>query len=245
MACDHSPASIKSRLALLADDASNLRRTDGDPAVPVDARRAAVLRIALRRARRRDRRGRHGQGAPPFVERHHESRSAAGHGSLLDARHLGDLRGAVPVRIPVHRVEGDSEYRRRDAGHRRRRQDVDGAREEGNSLRRRSRVQRQAARTRRRRLCLFDQALDRSEPAGRRRSRADRPHRRRAADRRCCAQAGRQVRLRRPHRGAASAGPVHGGRAARAARLHAARAARGADHDGRRARSDRSRRCPT
>ena len=126
--------------------------------------------------------------------------------------------------LPRLAAEALSDDRHGAARDQRRRQDVDHPRPARHLLHRRSRVQGQAARARRRRLRLFAQARG-SIPISRRGGYAGhhRHPRRRARRGRRREPAGREVRLRPADRGPARARPLHAAAEAHRAELSAGR----------------------
>ena len=127
---------------------------------------------------------------------------------LFGQRAAGDFRYALRLRLPRAALSADDAHRGGDAGSYRRGPDVDHAREARHLFRRRSGIQGQEARARRRRLRLFVEAPARPEgalavrlvPAGQGR-------RRRSGAR--GGEADRTLRLRRADRRAGGARSLH------------------------------------
>ena len=142
------------------------------------------------------------------------------------------------VRPPRAPVQGRAQHRRGAAGDFRRRPDVDDQDQAGHLLRRRSGVQGQEARARRRRLRLFVQAPDRPEDALANAQILD-DRLVGAKDAIAAGEEVRRVRLRRALRRAAGDRPLHAAAEAHLSRLRPARRPHVVGHRGGRARSGR------
>ena len=177
---------------------------------------------ATRRARAGARRRQVGRSGQDAAHRHHHRRdrlrSAGVAGSLLEHDQLGDLRGAVRIRLPGAAAPDRAAHGRWHAGDLGRRSHLEDQGEEGNLLRRRSGLQGDEARAHRARLCLFVEAPGRSQGA----LAQHLPHPRQVRGTRRCREEreGRQARLRRRDRGAEGARPLHAADQVHRARLH-------------------------
>ncbi len=150
-----------------------------------------------------------GEGPARRVRRAGERlRPAGGERPLLGLRQPRDLRSALQVRPSRPPVQGRPQHRRRAAGDLRRRLDVDDQDQARHLLCRRSRIQGQEARARRRGLRLFVQAADRPEAALQQRADPRRSAGGRESRNRRREQI-RRVRLRRALRRGAGDRPVH------------------------------------
>jgi len=188
--------------------------------------------------------GRSGEDAARDISRRgNRFRSASDVRLLFEPRRARDLRSALRVRLPRAAVQDHSQHGCCNARHLGRRPGVEDPRAARHLLQRRSGVQGQEARARRRGLRLLDEAAARPESPGADavvHRRQDRRQRRR--DRQ--GEGDRSARLRRCDLGPEGARPVHAADHAEGARLHPP----GVPHsnaDGRRcARSHRNvRRC--